>query len=112
MNGPSKAGKNDVWIFTKNGLNNRLLNLKKKAIDDGGYHGHYNCISTPNAQDSKPVRTSKSRALKRHEAFNGHTHKMKFFNNDSKMMLKNDFLFYLNLFVLNYKVAECMERSS
>mgnify|MGYP006060792747 CR=1 FL=1 len=73
MNGLFKAGKNDVSIFTKHGLKNRLLNLKKKAIGDGGYHGHYNCISTPNAHDSKAVRTFKSRALKRHETFNGRT---------------------------------------
>ena len=62
MNSLFKAGKNDVSIFTKNGLKNRLLNLKKKAIGDGGYYGHYNCISAPNIHDSKAVWTFKSRA--------------------------------------------------
>ena len=34
MNSLFKAGKNDVSIFTKNGLKNRLLNLKKKVTND------------------------------------------------------------------------------
>jgi hypothetical protein len=74
MNEPFKAGMNDVSIFTKYGLKDRLRMLKKKAMGDGGYGGHFNCcISTPNAHDSKAVRTFKSRALKRQETFNGHT---------------------------------------
>ena len=66
VNSPFKAGKNDVSIFTKNGLKNRLLNLKKKAIGDDGYYIVwllvYNCISTPNIHDSKAVWTFKSKA--------------------------------------------------
>ena len=49
------------------------LNLKKKAIGDGGYHGHYNCISTPNTHYSKAMWIFKSRDLKRHGTFNGQT---------------------------------------
>ena len=78
IKGLFKADKNDISIFTKHGLKNRLLNLnKKKTIDDSGYHGHYNCIFTPNAHYSQPVRAFKSRALKRHETFNGQTNVFK-----------------------------------
>lgn len=73
MNGPYKAGKNDLQIFTCGGLKERLLLLKKKGIGDGGYRGHQDAISSPNSHDSRPVKLFKSRALKRHEGFNGMT---------------------------------------
>ena len=73
MNGPFLAGKNDLQIFTGGGLKARLLQLEKKAIGDGGYSGHQEAISSPNSHDSRPVKLFKSRALKRHEGFNGMT---------------------------------------
>ena len=73
MNGPFKAGKNDKIIFTEGGLKERLLHLHKKAIGDGGYAGHHEAVSTPNSHDSRQVKLFKSRALKRHEDFNGMT---------------------------------------
>jgi hypothetical protein len=73
MKGPYKAGKNDLQIFTGAGLKARLLQLKKKAIGDGGYSGHQEAISLLNTHDSRQVKLFKSRALKRHEGFNGMT---------------------------------------
>jgi hypothetical protein len=73
MKGPYKAGKNDLQIFTGGGLKARLLQLKKKGIGDGGYSGHQEAISSPNTHDSRSVKLFKSRALKRHEGFNGMT---------------------------------------
>jgi hypothetical protein len=67
MNGPFPAGTNDVSIFVKHGLHNdKLLSLGKKAIGDGGYVGHSETVSTPNAHDSYGTKKFKSRALKRH----------------------------------------------
>jgi hypothetical protein len=54
MNGPFKASTNDVA-------------RQKKAIGDKGYSGHSEVVSVFNKFDSKPVKTFKSRALKRHE---------------------------------------------
>ena len=71
MNGPFPAGKNDTWIFQQ-GLKALLISKNQKAIGDGVYSGHQEAVSTWNAHDSKRVRKFKSRALKRHEKFNGH----------------------------------------
>jgi hypothetical protein len=73
MNGPYKAGQNDVLIFTTKGLKAKLLATGKKAIGDGGYQGHQETIIAPNSHDSRDVRIFKSRALLRHEKFNGLT---------------------------------------
>ena len=73
MNGPYKAGNNDLKIFTRCGLKEKLLELMKKAIGDRGYAGHHEVISIPNRKDSRKVKLFKSRALKRHETFNGMT---------------------------------------
>jgi hypothetical protein len=73
MNGPFKAGMNDVITFTEKGLKAKLKACGKKGIGDGGYAGHPEQISTPNSHDSKQVFKFKSRALKRHEKFNGLT---------------------------------------
>ena len=72
MNGPFKAGRSDKKIFKKDGLKAKLKAAKQRGIADGGYTGHPE-LSTPNPDDSKMVRVFKSRALKRHEAFNGMT---------------------------------------
>lgn len=71
MNGPFKAGRNDLNIFIEEGLEQRLLLLGKKAIGDGIYQGHNKAVSFPNRCDSYGVAKFKSRALKRHESFNG-----------------------------------------
>ncbi len=71
MNGPFRAGLNDVTVFTNKGLKAKLRACGKKGIGDGGYSGHPKEMSTPNSHDSKQVFKFKSRALKRHEKFNG-----------------------------------------
>jgi hypothetical protein len=73
MNGPFKAGTNDVKLFLKKGLNQKLQEADRRGIGDGGYCGHAVQSSTPNAHDSKEVKMFKGRALKRHERFNGYT---------------------------------------
>jgi DDE superfamily endonuclease len=73
MNGPYPAGSNDISVFCKKGLQRKLQDLQKKAIGDAGYSGHPETISAPNTMDSNGVKLFKSRALKRHETFNGHT---------------------------------------
>ena len=62
-----------MQIFLGAGLRDRLSQLGKKAIGDGIYRGNQDTISYPNTHDSRPVKKFKSRALKRHEAFNGMT---------------------------------------
>lgn len=71
MNGPYPAGENDGSVFKNHGLKDKLRSINKKAIGDLGYAGHYNEISIPNASDYSFVKLFKSRALKRHETFNG-----------------------------------------
>ena len=73
MNGPFPAGESDNKTFKKRGLKAKLESLKKRGIADGGYPGHPTLLSTPNNHDSKQVKKFKSRALKRHETFNGMT---------------------------------------
>lgn len=72
MNGPFPAGSNDISIFIQHGLRDKLLTLAKVAIGDAGYNGHPLVLSTPNPLDDDDVKLFKSRALKRHEKFNGH----------------------------------------
>jgi hypothetical protein len=73
MKGPTNAGSNDISNFVNRGLRDNLVRMGKKAIGDGGYSGHHQVISTPNRFDQRNVATFKSRALKRHEKFNGIT---------------------------------------
>ena len=73
MNGPFPAGESDNKTFKNRGLKAKLESLGKRGIADGGYPGHPKLLSTPNNHDSKQVKKFKSRALKRHEAFNGMT---------------------------------------
>lgn len=73
MNGPFPAGESDNRVFIRYGLRKKLKQLKKRGIADGGYPGHPLYLSTPNHLDSKDVKKFKSRALKRHETFNGMT---------------------------------------
>ena len=55
------------------GLKERLENMGKKAIGDQGYKGEPDLISYYNTTDSPSVALFKSRALLRHETFNGMT---------------------------------------
>ena len=72
MSGPHKAGANDKTIFKlPGGLKHVLHQEGLKAIGDKLYNGHPNEVSIFNAQDSPEVKKFKSRALKRHEGFNG-----------------------------------------
>lgn len=68
INGPFPAGKNDLSIF-RAGLKDRMAG--KLGVGDKGYRGESDLISLPNSQDSEEVREFKSRALARHEKFNG-----------------------------------------
>ena len=72
INGPGPAGKDvDLVLFRKpGGLREKLLEIGKKCIADGGYAGDPQVLSTPNGHDLPSVRKFKSRALKRHEKFN------------------------------------------
>lgn len=72
INGPGPAGENtDLVLFRKpGGLRDKLCEIGKKGIADGGYTGSPNELSTPNGHDHPSVRKFKSRALKRHEKFN------------------------------------------
>jgi hypothetical protein len=73
MNGPFRAGTNDVKIFSRHGLMEQLLGIKKKGIGNKGYSGKKYChvMSTFNAHDNYCVKKIKSRALTCHENFNG-----------------------------------------
>ena len=72
MRGPYKAGRNDKTNFVEpNGLRDKLVSIGKKGLGDQGYVGHEHCLSTPNPHDSAEVKRFKSRAMMRHETFNG-----------------------------------------
>ena len=73
MNGPFPAGNSDQHVFKRKGLRIKLQETGKSAIADGGYGRFPTLLSTPNSHDSKEIRRFKSRALKRHEKFNGMT---------------------------------------
>jgi hypothetical protein len=73
MNGPYPAGDSDLRIFKRRGLKKKLTEANKRGIADSGYPGYPTLLSTPNNHDSKEVKRFKSRALKRHENFNGMT---------------------------------------
>jgi hypothetical protein len=74
MNGPYPGGTNDITIFRQpGGLKEKLEQLGKMAIGDRGYRGEKDLVSYPNAVDTKSVHMFKSRALCRHESFNGLT---------------------------------------
>ena len=71
MNGPFRAGQSDNSIFKKKGLKAKLVSIGKRGIGDGNYTGSPHVMSSPNNHDSAAVKMFKSRALKRHEKFNG-----------------------------------------
>ena len=71
MNGPYEAGLNNKTVFLEKGLKAKLVKSNIKAIGDMGYLGQPELISCPNVTDSDHVQGFKSRALKRHEKFNG-----------------------------------------
>jgi hypothetical protein len=72
INGPFPAGTNDITMFRKpGGLLEKLQEISKKAIGDRGYTGEPKFISYFNLEDSKGVKKFKTRALMRHEIFNG-----------------------------------------
>lgn len=69
MNGPFRAGENDISVFRNKGLSDMLPD-DKRAIGDRGYRGDPR-LSTPSSHDAKELRLFKSRARARHESFNG-----------------------------------------
>ena len=68
INGPFAAGKNDVSIF-RSALKQRMAG--KLGIADKGYRGEAVLLAASSSLDTPEVREFKSRALARHEKFNG-----------------------------------------
>ena len=73
MNGPFPAGTNDVSIFVRSGLLEKMRETNKKGIADQGYKSYPKILSTTNNHDSKEAAQFKLQALMRHETFNGYT---------------------------------------
>jgi len=73
MNGPFRAGETDQVTFRNRGLREKLREMGKKAIADGGYHAQedFDVLALPNVLDADLVKKFKRRALRRHEKFNG-----------------------------------------
>lgn len=75
MHGPFKAGFGDRKTFQINnvGLRAKLRSLGKKCIADSAYYSKENrdVVSALNPHDYKVVKKFKTRALQRHEKFNG-----------------------------------------
>jgi len=70
INGPFKAGKHtDIKVF-RAALKGKIPK-GKLVVADLGYRGEMKIIATPNSHDTVEVREFKSRALARHESFNG-----------------------------------------
>jgi hypothetical protein len=69
MKGPKPASTHDITIYREE-LKNKIP-AGKRAIDDKGYRGEPNTISTPSSRDPEELRRFKSRARARHESFNG-----------------------------------------
>jgi hypothetical protein len=72
MNGPFRAGTNDLNKFrSPGGLRDKLEQLGKKCISDQAYRGERELCSFYNSEDSKSVAMFKSRALLRQETIHG-----------------------------------------
>ena len=71
INGPGPAGAHVDLVLFRDGLKAKLQSIGKKLVADGGCAGEPELLSTPNGHDNASVREFKSRALKRHEKFNG-----------------------------------------
>jgi len=73
VNGPFPAGKNDMSVFrARNGLKEKMVATNSGfGIADLGCRGEPELLRTPNSHDVPLVRELKSRALARHEKFNG-----------------------------------------
>jgi hypothetical protein len=70
VNGPFRAGENDMAIFKKpDGLMTRIPQ-GKKVIADEGYRGEPWMLATKNPLDSSDLKDFKGRAKGRHESFN------------------------------------------
>ena len=70
INGPFKAGKNDIGIFrSEQGLESKIPE-NKYALGDSAYKSS-NKATFKKKIDSKELRDFKNRALARHETFNG-----------------------------------------
>ena len=75
MNGPFKAGESDMKVFRERGLRDKMRQLGRKGIADGGYHAaeDFDVLSFPNADDDPLVKKFKRRAQRRQEVFNNKT---------------------------------------
>ena len=72
MSGPFKAGKGDKGVF-QSALRDKLRAGGKKCIADGAYFSKEDedVVCTQNPHDVRFVKKFKTRALMRHEKFNG-----------------------------------------
>jgi len=70
INGPFAAGKNDVSIF-RAALKAKMTAGKELGLADKGCRGEAALLAMASSQDSTEAREFKSRALARHEKFNG-----------------------------------------
>jgi hypothetical protein len=71
INGPFPASQSDNTMFNKpEGLKSRIPD-GKRAVGDGNYTKNFPKLSTRNVCDTAEVYKLKSRALARHETFNG-----------------------------------------
>lgn len=70
INGPFKAGKNDIGMFRSEGGLEARIPADKRALGDSAYKSSSR-TSVKNAFDSRELKKFKNRALARHETFNG-----------------------------------------
>ena len=68
---------NDIAVFKKSGLKEKLLKSKEKAEADDGYVGEENTIRHPSYARSEEDFIAKAKARKRHETVNGRLKKFK-----------------------------------
>lgn len=70
INGPFKAGKNDIGMFKSDGGLEANLPAGKRALGDSAYRASSR-TSVKDSLDSRELKKFKNRALARHETFNG-----------------------------------------
>jgi hypothetical protein len=71
INGPFPASQSDNKMFNKPGGLKEMIPDGKRAIGDGNYTNNFPKLSTRNICDTAEVYKLKSKALARHETFNG-----------------------------------------
>lgn len=77
INGPFPASRHDITIFREEGGLLSKIPEGCRVIADNGYNGEAKVVSTPNPHDHPLVRSLKSVARSRQEAFNGRMKRFK-----------------------------------